>query len=97
MPRPTFDDLRSSYKPTLVCACGAPAPLLCDGRIYKHPRGHDVRVPRNFINGETRSCDAPICRQCTKKVAAVHIRMKGGCRFDTVDLCKACQEANPSE
>lgn len=43
--------------------CGGPSTLLCDGRVWDTPRG-PYRVPANFINGKTRSCDAPVCRSC---------------------------------
>ena len=70
--------------------CGGPSTLLCDGRIWDSPRG-PYRVPASFFNGKTRSCDAPVCRTCAKKIGDVHLHMKGGCRWDTRDLCPNCQ------
>lgn len=75
-----------------VCQfCGAQSTLLCDGRIYEGPTG-SFRVPASFINGKTRSCDARICRACAKKIGDVHLKMRGGCRWDTRDLCPNCQK-----
>lgn len=89
--RPSFDDLRSSYKPTGICVgCGKASALLCDGRIYRLPSGEELRVPASFFNGKTRSCDAMICRACAKKVSDVHMRLAKGCRWDSIDLCPAC-------
>lgn len=94
MPRPTLDHMHSRYKPTGICSgCGQASTLLCDGRIYTLPDGRDVRVPMNFINGKTRSCDAMICRACAKKISDVHIRSEKGCRWDTRDLCLKCSAA----
>lgn len=78
-------------KLTSICsACGGPSTLLCDGRIYRLPDGRDIRVPLNFINGKTRSCDVPVCRACAKKISDIHIHASNGCRWDTRDLCPQC-------
>lgn len=72
--------------------CGQPSTLLCDGRIYEIASG-SFRVPPNFVNGKTRSCDAHICRACAKKIGDVHLNMgRKGCRWDTRDLCPECQK-----
>jgi len=98
MPRPTWDDLRSNFTPTGICqTCGKTSALLCDGRIYKFPSGKEIRVPMNFINGPTRSCDAMTCRACAKKVSDVHIKMKGGCQWNTIDLCAKCAAVEGKE
>lgn len=73
--------------------CGQPSTLLCDGRIYEGPNGYSARVPLNWFNGKTRSCDKSVCRKCAKKIADVHLHMRGGCRWDTRDLCPLCQAA----
>src|SRR6185369_11019274 len=72
--------------------CGNPSTLLCDGRIYEG-NGVTLRVPLGWPNGKTRSCDAHVCRACAKKVGDVHINGRGGCRWDTRDLCPDCQQA----
>lgn len=71
--------------------CGGHSTLLCDWRIWDSPRG-SYRVPMNFINAKTRSCDANVCRSCAKKITDVHVRTSGGCRWDTLDLCPDCQK-----
>ena len=75
--------------------CGNPGTLLCDGKIYDNG-GLRARVPygnMNFLPAHISTCDAKMCRACAKKVSDVHFRMKGGCRWDTVDLCPDCQKA----
>lgn len=54
--------------------------------------GKSFRVPLGFPNGKTRSCDAKVCRSCAKKIGDVHLHMRGGCRWDTRDLCPECQK-----
>jgi hypothetical protein len=75
----------------LTCAfCGGPSTLLCDGRIAT-VAGKEYRVPAAWMNTKTRSCDAQVCRSCAKKIGDVHLNIRGGCRWDTRDLCPACQ------
>lgn len=71
--------------------CGNPSTLLCHGRIWDSPRG-SYRVPASFYNAKTRFCDANVCRTCAKKIGDVHLHMRGGCRWDTRDLCPECQK-----
>lgn len=79
-------------------SCGAPSTLLCDGRIYRVGEV-EFRVPLggNYgLSDKTRSCDAPLCIACTKRVANVHIKASkaaGGCRWNSVDLCRECAKA----
>ena len=74
--------------------CGKPSTLLCDGRIYDLPSGKALRVPMNFFNGKTRTCDLPICRSCAgEPVTRLHLRTNKGCRWDTRDLCTLCRAA----
>ena len=73
-------------------ACGEPSTLLCDGRMFM-----GERVPmKASIDIETTSCDAPLCLACTMRVASYHLRTSKGCRWDSIDLCPKCVEANPS-
>lgn len=69
--------------------CGESSSLLCDGRIWDAPHA-SFRVPMGFINAKTRSCDAPVCRLCAKKIGDIHLRTTKGCRWDTRDLCPDC-------
>ena len=79
-----------------VCQfCGQPSRLLCDGRIWALANGKRFRVPLAWPcepNTKTASCDAHVCRACAKKVSDIHIRTNKGCRWNTRDLCPACQK-----
>ena len=75
--------------------CKNPHTLLCDGKIYDNGTLR-ARVPYgnlNFLPQYIKTCDAPMCRACAKKVSDVHLKMKGGCRWDTIDLCPDCLKA----
>ena len=73
--------------------CGKPSTLLCDGRIYTLPDGEKVRVRAAFPNGNTKSCDAPICRACATKISDYRMRTSRGCRWNTIDYCPECHAA----
>ena len=77
--------------------CGQPSTLLCDGRIYVMPDGTERRVVIGFPNGKTKSCDKRICRACAHKTADVHLHVRGGCRWDTRDLCPLCLKVNEED
>ncbi len=60
-----------------------PGHLLCDGRLS------DPAQVTHF-----RTCDKRVCRTCAgKPTQTMFLRMKGGCRTDTRDLCPDCRQA----
>lgn len=73
--------------------CGQPSTLLCDGRIWTRGDGKVFRSLRRVPGATDRSCDAPVCRQCAEKIGDICMRIAGGCRWDTRDLCPDCQQA----
>ena len=80
----------------MICACGQPAALLCDGRVMPLQDGSLHRVGKfgsNVPRG-TKSCDAPICKGCRIKVSDIHLRTNKGGRWDTIDLCPLCAAAS---
>lgn len=69
--------------------CGAPATLLCDGRLGYSPKVLDEQEIIDPLHPYT--CDAPMCRSCTVQLAKMHICSRGkGCRIETVDYCPIC-------
>ncbi len=59
-----------------------PGHLLCDARV------------RAGLGGLTRTCDRRVCRNCAgRPTQTMFLRMKGGCRTDTRDLCPDCHAA----
>lgn len=72
--------------------CDAPGTLLCDGQVYgKQDSLFHIGLPPEIR--DTKSCDARMCRKCATKVSSVHLKTSKGCRWDTIDLCPVCNEA----
>ena len=80
----------------MICACGQPAALLCDGRVITLQDGslHRFGKFNSNVPRKTTSCDAPICKDCRIKVSDIHLRTKRGGRWDTIDLCPLCAAAS---
>lgn len=75
--------------------CGRHSTLLCDGVIItlssgEHRYSYGFRPPMGVTS---RTCDAPICRDCAVNVSTIHLNTSKGCRWDTRDHCPQCADA----